>query len=131
MQVGKKNIGDTVKKGDILAEIETDKATLELESYKEGTLLYQGANAGEKILVNDLLCIIGKQGTDINTIINAVKNEGSKASTNITTPQTSNTTTAEPITTSATVVNEGRIIASPLAKKNSSRKRCRFKIYKR
>lgn len=125
-----KNIGDTVKKGDILAEIETDKATLELESYKEGTLLYQGANAGEKILVNDLLCIIGKQGTDINTIINAVKNDGTKASTNIATPQTSNTTTAEPITTSVTVVNEGRVIASPLAKKIAQEKGVDLKYVK-
>ncbi|HRI21568.1 MAG TPA: pyruvate dehydrogenase, partial [Panacibacter sp.] len=55
-----KNVGDPVKKGDILADIETDKATMELESYKEGILLYQGAKAGEKIQVNDLLCIVGK-----------------------------------------------------------------------
>src|SRR5262245_42736487 len=57
-----KNVGDQVKKGDILAEIETDKATMELESYKNGTLLYQGAAKGEKIEVNALLCIIGEQG---------------------------------------------------------------------
>ena len=54
-----KNVGDTVKKGEVLAEIETDKATMELESYKNGKLLYQGAKKGEKIAVNDLLCIIG------------------------------------------------------------------------
>jgi pyruvate dehydrogenase E2 component (dihydrolipoamide acetyltransferase) len=58
-----KNVGDTVKKGEVLADIETDKATMELESYKDGVLLYQGAKAGDKIQVNDLLCIIGKQGT--------------------------------------------------------------------
>ena len=57
-----KKVGDTVKKGDVLAEIETDKATMELESYKDGILLYQGAKAGEKIQVNDLLCIIGAAG---------------------------------------------------------------------
>ncbi len=56
-----KNVGDKVKKGDILAEIETDKATMELESYKNGTLLYQGAANGEKIEVNALLCIIGEK----------------------------------------------------------------------
>jgi len=54
-----KNVGDTVKKGDVLAEIETDKATMELESYKNGTLLHIGAEKGEKIPVNGLLCIIG------------------------------------------------------------------------
>jgi pyruvate dehydrogenase E2 component (dihydrolipoamide acetyltransferase) len=57
-----KNVGDTVKKGDVLAEIETDKATMELESYKNGTLLYIGAQKGEKIPVNALLCIIGEKG---------------------------------------------------------------------
>src|SRR6478736_3158297 len=68
-----KNVGDPVKKGEVLAEIETDKATMELESYKEGKLLYQGAKAGEKIQVNELLCIIGNDGLDINAIVSAVK----------------------------------------------------------
>ena len=60
-----KKIGDPVKKGELLAEIETDKATMELESYKDGTLLHIGADKGGKIQVNDLLAIIGKQGEDI------------------------------------------------------------------
>ena len=72
-----KNVGDTVKKGDILAEIETDKATMELESYKNGTLLYIGAKQGEKIAVNELLCIIGEKGkVDIDAIVNAAKGQG-------------------------------------------------------
>ena len=69
-----KNVGDTVKKGEVLADIETDKATMELESYKDGILLYQGAKAGEKILVNDLLCVIGAAGTNVDAIVAAVKN---------------------------------------------------------
>lgn len=69
-----KNIGDDVKKGDLLAEIETDKATMELESYKNGKLLYQGAAKGEKIQVNDLLCIIGEEGKiDVDAVVAAVK----------------------------------------------------------
>src|SRR3982750_1334234 len=69
-----KNVGDTVKKGDVLAEIETDKATMELESYKNGTLLYVGAKKGEKIAVNDLLCIIGEKGkVDVDAIVAAAK----------------------------------------------------------
>ncbi|MEO5563725.1 MAG: pyruvate dehydrogenase complex dihydrolipoamide acetyltransferase [Chitinophagaceae bacterium] len=69
-----KNVGDTVKKGDVLAEIETDKATMELESYKNGTLLYTGAKKGEKIAVNDLLCIIGEKGkVDVDAIVAATK----------------------------------------------------------
>ncbi|HKZ68418.1 MAG TPA: biotin/lipoyl-containing protein, partial [Chitinophagaceae bacterium] len=69
-----KNVGDTVKKGEVLAEIETDKATMELESYKNGKLLYQGAKKGEKIAVNDLLCIIGEEGkVDVDAIVAASK----------------------------------------------------------
>ena len=68
-----KNVGDDVKKGDILAEIETDKATMELESYKDGKLLYQGAKQGEKIQVNDLLAIIGKEGLNVQEIVNGIK----------------------------------------------------------
>jgi pyruvate dehydrogenase E2 component (dihydrolipoamide acetyltransferase) len=72
-----KNVGDAVKKGDVLADMETDKATMELESYKNGKLLYQGAKQGEKIAVNDLLCIIGEDGkVDVNAIVAAAKGGG-------------------------------------------------------
>ena len=123
-----KNVGDSVKKGDVLADIETDKATMELESYKDGILLYQGAKAGEKILVNDLLCVIGAAGTNVDAIVAAVKS-GAGA----TAPAASNAApAASPAVSSApaanapapaaapavqVVVNEGRIFASPLAKK--------------
>src|SRR5438128_2491464 len=65
-----KKVGDTVKKGDLLADVETDKATMELESYKDGTLLHIGADKGAKLQVNDLLAIIGKPGEDISSLIN-------------------------------------------------------------
>jgi len=64
-----KKVGDPVKKGELLAEIETDKATMELESYKDGTLLHLGAEKGGKIQVNDLLCIIGQEGEDVSQLI--------------------------------------------------------------
>jgi len=118
-----KKVGDTVKKGEVLADIETDKATMELESYKDGVLLYQGAQAGEKILVNDLLCIIGKEGLDVNAIVAAVKNGGTTAPSTpapVATPAATTSSVASPATASAPstqVVNEGRIFASPLAKK--------------
>jgi pyruvate dehydrogenase E2 component (dihydrolipoamide acetyltransferase) len=64
-----KNVGDTVKKGDLLAEIETDKATMELESYQDGVLLHIGTPRGGKLQVNDLLAIFGKQGEDITALI--------------------------------------------------------------
>jgi len=71
-----KKVGDQVKKGEVLADIETDKATMELESYKEGKLLYVGAKEGEKIQVNDLLAIIGGDKVDVNKIVAAAKSGG-------------------------------------------------------
>src|SRR6476660_10285112 len=73
-----KNVGDTVKKGDLLADVETDKATMELESYKDGKLLYIGAEKGDKVPVNALLCIIGDESkVDVKAIVAASKNTGS------------------------------------------------------
>jgi len=63
-----KKVGDPVKKGDLLAEVETDKATMELESYKDGTLLHIGTEKGGKLQVNDLLAIIGNKGEDISQL---------------------------------------------------------------
>jgi pyruvate dehydrogenase E2 component (dihydrolipoamide acetyltransferase) len=124
-----KNVGDTVKKGEVLADIETDKATMELESYKDGVLLYQGAKPGEKIQVNDLLCIIGKEGLDINAIVAAVKAGGNATATetapapNAAPAKVETTAPAAAVPTAAPiVVNEGRIFASPLAKKLASEK---------
>src|SRR5215470_14381086 len=64
-----KKVGDPVKKGDLLAEVETDKATMELESYKDGTLLHIGTAKGGKLQVNDLLAIIGAPGEDISSLV--------------------------------------------------------------
>src|SRR5436309_8665549 len=64
-----KNVGDAVKKGDLLAEIETDKATMELESYKDGVLLHRGGEDGAKLQVNDLLAIVGDKGEDVSGLI--------------------------------------------------------------
>ena len=119
-----KKVGDKVAKGEVLADIETDKATMELESYKDGILLYQGAQAVEKILVNQLLCIIGQPGLAIDSIVKSIKAPTTAEAPKVSAPVA---TTAAVIATpqlapvaapsSATVVNEGRIFASPLAKK--------------
>ena len=131
-----KKVGDPVKKGEVLAEIETDKATMDLESYKDGTLLYQGAKDGEKIAVNQLLCIIGKEGTDIDAIVAAGKGVASAGSnTEATTDQPKEEAkqpTPEPPAAQPqqAVVNEGRIIASPLAKKLAEDKGIDLKFVK-
>ena len=64
-----KKVGDVIKEGDILAEIETDKATMEFESFNSGTLLYIGIPEGETASVDSLLAIIGHEGEDISGMI--------------------------------------------------------------
>jgi pyruvate dehydrogenase E2 component (dihydrolipoyllysine-residue acetyltransferase) len=137
-----KNVGDPVKKGEILAEIETDKATMELESYKSGTLLYVGAKQGEKIAVNELLCIIGEKGkVDVDAIVNAAKagtsqGAGDAAQTTDdkqpvqrdsfggTSNQSKGTPSEQQASTNGQVSasSNGRIKASPLAKKLAAEK---------
>ncbi|MDQ6610285.1 MAG: pyruvate dehydrogenase complex dihydrolipoamide acetyltransferase [Bacteroidota bacterium] len=122
-----KQVGDEVKKGDVLADIETDKATMELESYKNGKLLYQGAKQGEKIEVNHLLCIIGEEGkVDVEAIIAASKGSGSVQSSEAIVQAQDQTaangqqpTDSQPQTQDSKLQtgSDGRIKASPLAKK--------------
>jgi pyruvate dehydrogenase E2 component (dihydrolipoamide acetyltransferase) len=126
-----KKVGEAVKKGELLAEIETDKATMELESYKNGTLLYIGAEKGEKINVNDLLCIIGeKDKVDVDAIVAAVKG-GEVSSSDKKAPASSERKAApaeeEKKTETATVEKQestqnGRLKASPLARKLAKEK---------
>lgn len=122
-----KNVGDPVKKGEVLAEIETDKATMELESYKNGTLLHIGAQKGEKIPVNGLLCVIGEKGkVDIDAIVAAVN--GGVVTTNTAAPEASSQPAPSPVATAitpqhvSTSSENGRIKASPLAKKLAAEK---------
>lgn len=132
-----KNVGDAVKKGDVLAEIETDKATMELESYKDGVLLFQGANAGDKIQVNELLAIIASADFKIDEIVAAAKsgNIGSApvAETKEEAAPAASSPSAQPqaaAQTAQAVVNEGRIFASPLAKKLAAEKNIDLKYVK-
>jgi pyruvate dehydrogenase E2 component (dihydrolipoamide acetyltransferase) len=122
-----KKVGDNVKKGDILADIETDKATMELESYKEGKLLFIGAQKGEKIAVNDLLAIIGdEKKVDIQKIVEASKNK-KEASTSPpakepSSAMTTNATTTQSAAAAPILNGDGRVKASPLAKKLAEEK---------
>src|ERR1022692_291393 len=72
-----KKVGDKVKSDDAIAEVETDKATMEVVGYEEGTLLYIGVKEGEAAKVNDIIAIIGKKGTDVSAFIDAEKNKSS------------------------------------------------------
>ena len=64
-----KKVGDTVKSGELLAEIETDKATMDYESYNTGVLLYLGAQEGQAVKINDVLAIVGKAGEDYAALL--------------------------------------------------------------
>jgi pyruvate dehydrogenase E2 component (dihydrolipoamide acetyltransferase) len=111
-----KKVGDAVAEGDILAEIETDKATMEFESFNAGTLLYIGIQEGSTAPVDSLLAIIGPAGTDISGVADNFKAGGSN------TPAGKEETKAAPAEKAPSIVQEAaadgqRILASPLAKK--------------
>ncbi|MDI3322464.1 pyruvate dehydrogenase complex dihydrolipoamide acetyltransferase [Pinibacter soli] len=120
-----KKVGDDVKKGDLLAEIETDKATMELESYKNGKLLYIGAQKGDKVPVNALLCIIGEEGkVDVDKIVASAKGGGT-ASAGASQPAAAPAQQAAPAAQAAPAQSSsdnGRVKASPLAKKVAEEK---------
>jgi pyruvate dehydrogenase E2 component (dihydrolipoamide acetyltransferase) len=117
-----KKVGDTVKAGDLLAEIETDKATMELESYFDGVLLHQGIEVGKPVPIGTLMAVIGKTGEDISAIL--AKYSGGTAQTTTTHTETkSETTTQTTVQNTTTHTNtDDRIKVSPLAKKIASEK---------
>lgn len=118
-----KKVGDKVAEGDILAGIETDKATMEFESFNSGTLLHIGVQEGETAPVDSVLAIIGPEGTDVSGIAENYKKDGAKSAE--TTQEKPKEAAAddeksdEPVET----VSDGkRIFISPLAKKIASEK---------
>lgn len=76
-----KKVGDTVKNGELVAEVETDKATMEFESYQAGTLLYLGVEEGKAIPVDGILAIMGKPGEDFKDLLAAAQKEDAGKST--------------------------------------------------
>ncbi|MBL7937494.1 MAG: pyruvate dehydrogenase complex dihydrolipoamide acetyltransferase [Bacteroidia bacterium] len=117
-----KKVGDKVKSGELLADIATDKATMEFESFQDGVLIHIGVQEKQSIPVNSIIAILGKGGEDINAILASVNSAGSA-------PATTSAAKAEaPVQTAATVTSsvvekstssnnsDGRVKASPLAK---------------
>ncbi|PIE49066.1 MAG: pyruvate dehydrogenase complex dihydrolipoamide acetyltransferase [Flavobacteriales bacterium] len=134
-----KKEGESVKEGEILAEIETDKATMEFESFYEGTLLYIGIKEGETAPVDSVLAIIGKKDTDIKELVKSIKESGFQKSgettskeepqkeatekeTKISQPEKKEQAVTTPTPKPTTTSTSGRIIASPLAKKLAEEK---------
>jgi pyruvate dehydrogenase E2 component (dihydrolipoamide acetyltransferase) len=121
-----KKVGDQVEEGDILAEIETDKATMEFESFYNGTLLHIGIEEGQSAPVDDVLAVIGPEGTDVAAVLASVKGGGSASAPS----SDAKKEVEKPVekqeeeqpTTTAESSSGGRIFASPLAKKIAAEK---------
>lgn len=116
-----KQEGDIVKAGDILAEVETDKATMELEAYEDGILLHIGVKAQEAAPINGILAIIGEQGEDITALLAEAPTPQQESVTNEepVAPAVDNTASLSP---AAPPLSARPIIASPLAKKIAQEK---------
>ena len=131
-----KKVGDKVEEGDILAEIETDKATMEFESFQSGTLLHIGLKEGESAKVDALLAIIGPEGTDVAAIAENYTPESSQGTEEVTEEKSSESVSVpvkqeeQPASTpkedkkgeSTSTNDSGRIFISPLARKMAEEK---------
>jgi pyruvate dehydrogenase E2 component (dihydrolipoamide acetyltransferase) len=113
-----KKVGDKVKSGDILAEVETDKATMELDNYEDGTLLYLSVEAGKAVVVDGIIAIIGEPDADYKQLLNAPTKTQVAVNQPVSQPtiQEVKPTTQAPSTTQTDHTQTGRIKASPLAK---------------
>lgn len=126
-----KKVGDSVESGELMAEVETDKATMEYESYNDGTVLYLGAKEGESVKVNGILAIVGEAGADYETLIKADEQGGDSESTTEESAPVEETKTetaasasvsTAAVAESSTTSSNGRLKASPLAKKLAEEK---------
>ena len=114
-----KKVGDAVKSDDVLAEVETDKATMDVVGYEEGTLLYIGVEAGKAAKINEIIAIVGKPGTDVAAYVAAEKSGANNATAVVeSAPVTAIESAVSAAPAAETVAHtNGRVKASPLAKK--------------
>ena len=125
-----KKVGDEIKSGDILAEVETDKATMELESYDDGVLLHIGVKDGDSVPVDGVIAIIGEKGEDVDEILKDIENDTSSVDNNeevneipVDKEIEDKVETAAPAPKEENLSsNDERIKASPLAKKLADEK---------
>jgi pyruvate dehydrogenase E2 component (dihydrolipoamide acetyltransferase) len=120
-----KKVGDDVKPGDILAEVETDKATMELENYVKGTLLHIGIEEGGSVPVDAVIAVVGKKGEDFASLLGdspAPKKEETKAENNKTEEVKAAPVEEKSAKAESSSSDDARLKASPLAKKIASDK---------
>ncbi|RRB07350.1 pyruvate dehydrogenase complex dihydrolipoamide acetyltransferase [Larkinella rosea] len=116
-----KKEGDTVKSGDVLAEVETDKATMDLEAYEEGTLLYIGVKEGSAVAVDDVIAVVGEKGADFKALLQG-GGQPAAAAPAAEAPKTEATPAAAPAETAGSNGHDSRVFASPLAKQIAKEK---------
>ncbi len=117
-----KKVGDKVKDDDVLADVETDKATMEVMGYATGTLLHIGVQKGEAAKVNGIIAIVGPEGTDVSGILAAGDAPAAKSASKEESPKVAEAPKEEAAPAAVSNANGGRIIASPLAKKIAKEK---------
>ncbi len=124
-----KSVGDKVSEGDLLAEIETDKATMEFDSFQEGTLLHIGVEEGQAVPVDSIIAILGEEGEDVDAILKAESSAAPVAEEAVVETKTAPTPVVEApkvetkaVSTPVVTSTDGRIKASPLAKKMAAEK---------
>lgn len=123
-------VGDAVKSGDILAEVETDKATMDMEVYAKGTILHFTVEEGGTIPVDGVIAVVGKEGEDYKALLESAASEAPApaAEEKNTEPDAPSESTPKkqasesPAPAAAPVTSDGRVIASPLARKMASEK---------
>ena len=108
-------VGDKVKADDALADVATDKATMEVVGYEEGTLLYIGVKEGEAAQVNGIIAIVGKEGTDITPLLQ--DNDDTAAPAAEAAPSATSSSAAPTATATGSTEDDSRVKASPLARK--------------
>ena len=117
-----KKVGDEVKSGDVLAEVETDKATMELESYDDGTLLHIGVKSGDSVPVNGVIAIIGDKGEDVDDILKNLNSTPNEEKVEDIPEEKKETKSEETVIEKTNDNDRKRIKVSPLAKKLASDK---------
>ncbi len=116
-------VGDTVKSGDILAEVETDKATMDMEVYAKGTVLQLLIEEGNAIPVDGPIAVVGAPGEDYQALLSAAASTGAPASATVeAAPVANSAPVAQPQINTTTAQNDERLKASPLAKKIAAEK---------
>ncbi len=113
-----KKVGDAVKSGDLLAEIETDKAVMEFQSLYDGTLLYTGVEEGKSVPVDTIIAILGKQGDDVNALLKTEESPAVETAAQVVDNPIADTQSIEKLTEliSNPASSDNRLKASPLAK---------------